>query len=156
MKAWAETWDSMFKNTYRQCHPQRDLKRYGRKSTRMNVLQAARKPDEGIHQRSPDPLNKGFSQIHDKFMARGWELTHNTETQLAYTSPQSVYDEFLIRIEPTCIVVSVPVANSNVAYKTTLPNYFEASEFLQAHLEDFYMKNPRPRSCPTSREHPDD
>ena len=112
--------------------------------------------EDEIGQFSPQPTNKGFSQVHQRFMHYGWELTHNTDTELAYTSPQSVYDEFLIKVEQDHITVSMPVPNSNVSYRTNLPNYFAASEFIQTHLEEFQSKQAEPKTLPTSREFNDD
>ena len=64
--------------------------------------------------------NKEFSQVHNKFIEHGWELTTNTQRQLTYSYPMSAYDEFNISIESNGISVCTPVPLGNFAWKLSL------------------------------------
>ncbi len=87
-----------------------------------------------------EPANVGFKPIHEEFLRKGWCLTQNSMQHLVYTSSANQYDEFVIRVEEKCIIVTVPMPNSNIQYRTTLPNYFEACEYITMHLNDFMEK----------------
>jgi len=84
-----------------------------------------------------EPKNKGFKPIHDLFIKNNFELTRNEETELVYSNKKNQYDEFLIRVELDQIVTSVPIINSNVAFRSIHKNYWDTSEFLQLHLENY-------------------
>ena len=70
--------------------------------------------------------NKEFSQVHNKFIEHGWELTTNTQRQLTYSYPMSAYDEFNISIESNGISVCTPVPLGNFAYRVKLNTHVEA------------------------------
>lgn len=86
---------------------------------------------------SLEPANVGFKPIHDEFMRKGWTLSKNSMQHLVYTSAANQYDEFIIKVEEKAIIVTVPLPNSNIQYRTSLPNYFEACEYITMHLDDF-------------------
>ena len=86
------------------------------------------------------PKNKGFNIVHDKFLENNFELTRNEDTELVYSNKNNQYDEFLIRVDVDQIVLSIPIINSNYSFRSTHKNYWDASEFIQMHLEN-YIKN---------------
>lgn len=86
------------------------------------------------------PINKGFKIIHDKFLENNFELTRNEDRALVYSNKNNQYDEFQIRVDMDQIVLSIPIINSNYSFRSTHKNYWDASEFLQMHLEN-YIKN---------------
>ena len=65
-----------------------------------------------------EPKNKGFKVIHNQFIENNFELIRN-------------------RVELDQIVTSVPIINSNVAFRSIHKNYWNTSEFLQMHLENY-------------------
>ena len=87
-----------------------------------------------------EPANIGFKPVHEEFLSKGWCLTNNNKQHLVYTSSANQYDEFIIKVEEKCIIVSVPMPNSNIQYRTSLPNYFEACEYITLHLNNFMEK----------------
>jgi|TARA_Y100000768_G_C23927525_1_gene658315 hypothetical protein len=86
------------------------------------------------------PKNKGFKIVHDKFLENNFELTRNEDRALVYSNKNNQYDEFQIRVDMDQIVLSIPIINSNYSFRSTHKNYWDASEFLQMHLEN-YIKN---------------
>jgi hypothetical protein len=84
-----------------------------------------------------EPKNKGFKVIHNQFIENNFELIRNEDTELVYSYKNNQYDEFLIRVEADQIVTSVPIVNSNVAFRSIHKNYWDTSEFLQLHLENY-------------------
>jgi hypothetical protein len=92
---------------------------------------------------SKGPKNKGFNVIHNKFLENNFELIRNEDTELVYSNKNNQYDEFLIRVDVKQIVISVPITNSNFSFRSTHENYWNASEFLQMHLEN-YVNNRDP------------
>ena len=82
-------------------------------------------------------VNSGFELLHKKFISRGWELKENKSEAIVYIDPINENDRFSININQNNISVSVPISNSNIQYKTILNNYFDASEYLEMHLDHF-------------------
>jgi len=102
-----------------------------------------------------EPKNKGFKLIHNQFIDNNFELTRNEDTALIYSSKNNQYDEFLIRVEADQIVLSVPIVNSNIAFRSIHKTYWDASEFLQQHLEN-YVNNVSQPEDPTQKEYDSD
>ena len=88
-------------------------------------------------------LNKKFSQVHDKFMEYGWELTTNTPDKIVYSYPISAYDEFHIGVAANGISVSTPVPLGNFAYRVDLNTYADAIRHILTQLDDFETKRKR-------------
>lgn len=80
--------------------------------------------------------NKGFDDVHQKFIKYNWILTRNKKTEIVYEN-RKTQDEFMIRILEKTIDILVPLRNTNVLYKTTFKDYFTASEYLIMHLENY-------------------
>jgi hypothetical protein len=104
---------------------------------RWNVDQAS--PQQEVES-SVTLQNKEFSQVHNKFIEHGWELTTNTQRQLTYSYPMSAYDEFNISIESNGISVCTPVPLGNFAYRVKLNTHDEAVIHILSQLEDFESK----------------
>lgn len=82
------------------------------------------------------PLNKGFLDVHQNFTERGWNIKTNTKNILSYVKSVNVLDEFILNVDKTNISVIIPLPNSNIAYKTSFKNYFEASEYIISRMYD--------------------
>ena len=89
------------------------------------------------HIQHPLPINKGFLQLAEAFNRNGWKLVENYNTGVTYVNPLKFYDEFKIIASETAIEVVIPMPNSNVAYRTKFKNYFDASEYVVARLDDY-------------------
>ena len=85
--------------------------------------------------------NKGFSSVHSEFVMNGWNLKKNQKDLLIYGKDEYPCDEFIIKVTPTNILVTVPITNTNYMYTTTFNNYFNACDYILLHLktiEDYY------------------
>ena len=80
--------------------------------------------------------NKGFDELHNKFIQYNRKLTRNTKTEIIYENSKTD-DEFIIRILEKTIDILVPLRNSKLLYKTTFKDYFTASEYVIMHLENY-------------------
>ena len=81
--------------------------------------------------------NHGFDSIHKKFISSGWILKENKNNMMIYVDPINENDMFCIDIKLDSIDVTIPIANSNIQYKTSLNDYFLANEYLEMHLDNF-------------------
>lgn len=79
-------------------------------------------------------INNGFSYINEKFLNHDWNLIKNTFSEIIYKKDTSDMDEFIIKINEKNIEIYIPFKNNNVTYKTIFSNYFDASEFLELHI----------------------
>ena len=97
----------------------------------------SRTPTSSNYVQYPVPLNKGFLQLAEVFNENGWKLVENNDTGIIYVNPVNMCDEFKIMTTNTSIQVVIPMPNSNIAYCTKFQNYFDASEYVIARLEDY-------------------
>jgi len=97
------------------------------------------------------PKNKGFNPIHQHFINSDWELTKNEDTKLIYSNKNNPYDEFLISVEMDHIIISAPMPNSNMAYRSSVKTYWDASEYLQSHLENYIKNIKKPSALPKNK-----
>lgn len=86
------------------------------------------------------PMNKGFMLLHEEFIQNGWIMSVNEQNRLVYTKKENNCDEFIILInKKNNINVTIPVANSNIAYSTTFNSYFCACEFITMHIKNYEL-----------------
>ena len=86
------------------------------------------------------PINKGFTQVAETFVSKGWSIKTNTPTTIIFGRPEDprlVYDEIKLIAESDKVNVVIPMPNSNVAYCTWFKDYFSASEYMTSRLEDY-------------------
>lgn len=81
--------------------------------------------------------NPYLNEINTKFLEYNWERTEKYPKQIIYSSPKNITDQFIITINEKDISVSIPLKNKNYNYKTTLNNYFTATEYILNRLNDF-------------------
>jgi len=81
--------------------------------------------------------NKSFRFLEEEFIKKNWLLQVNEEDHIVFQSPSSNYDYFEIKIDQITIYVTVPLKNSKCKYMTQFKTYFQASEFVEMHLNDF-------------------
>jgi hypothetical protein len=113
---------------------------------------------ERIAKTTTAPANKGFLQIAETFISKGWSIKTNTSNMISFARPDDprlVYDEFKIIAETDKINVLIPMPNSNVAYCTWFKDYFSASEYMTNRLED-YSNALSLTELPNEPEHEDD
>jgi len=82
-------------------------------------------------------VNKGFLQLAEAFNSKGWKMVENYDAGVTYVNPVKMCDEFKVFASESAIEVVIPMPNSNVAYCTKFKNYFDASEYVVARLEDY-------------------
>lgn len=89
--------------------------------------------------------NKGFSSVHSEFTGNGWKLNKNQKDILIYGKDEYPCDEFIIKVTPSNILVTVPITTTNYMYTTSFNNYFQACDYLSLHLKnvEVYYKNKR-------------
>ena len=95
---------------------------------------------EMIVEATAKPVNKGFLQVTETFVTKGWSIKTNTPNCISFNRPEDprlVYDEFKVVAESDKINVLIPMPNSNVAYCTWFKDYFSASEYMANRLEDY-------------------
>lgn len=103
-------------------------------------------------------VNKGFTQVTETFLSKGWSVKTNTNTTIAFSRPEDprlVYDEFKLIADADKINVLIPMPNSTVAYCTWFKDYYSASEYVTSRLED-YCNALCLTDLPTHKEHEDD
>ena len=103
-------------------------------------------------------VNKGFIQVAETFVSKGWTIKTNTSSSISFTRPEDprlIYDEFKIVAESDKINVLIPMPNSNVAYCTWFKDYFSASEYISSRHED-YSNALSLTELPSEREYEDD
>jgi FMN-dependent NADH-azoreductase len=75
---------------------------------------------------------------------------------LIYSNKNNPYDEFLISVEVDHIIISAPMPNSNMTYKSSVKTYWDASEYLQSHLENYKKYVNKSPSLATKKEYNSD
>ena len=71
--------------------------------------------------------------------------------ELIYSNKNNPYDEFLISVEMDHIIISAPMPNSNMAYRSSVKTYWDASEYLQSHLENYIKNIKKPSALPKNK-----
>jgi hypothetical protein len=83
----------------------------------------------------------GFTMIQDKFKSyNNWNLANNINGNILYKRNTNECDIFEILVEQNKIFVSIPIRKSNFQYKTHFNSYYEASEYIGTHLENYEME----------------
>lgn len=85
--------------------------------------------------------NVGFSHIHQLFIEYDWNLSKNTYNEIIYSKKYLTQDEFIIKVNDKTIDIYVPLKNKNVLYRTSFYGYFDASEYLELHLNSYEDNN---------------
>jgi len=97
---------------------------------------------QGLHlQLNSEIVNKGFSILDIMFRENGWHMIKNEMDRITYTKLGLETELFDIKINKKSISVSVPVLNSPFQFVTSFPDYFQASEYVEARFFDFIKKN---------------
>ena len=88
-------------------------------------------------------MNIGFKQINELFKKYNWKLTVNTFSEIIYTKIISCKkkDEFIINVNEKNIDIFIPIKNKNILFKNEFTNYFDASEYIETHLNMYENKN---------------
>ena len=79
----------------------------------------------------------GLRECHKSLLSKNWIMRLNVEGNLIYSKDSDVFDEFRVKLDEKTIQVSVPLPNSEYLYKCRFNNYFEASEFIEQHLNNY-------------------
>ena len=58
---------------------------------------------------------------------------------IEYRKSNYEIDYFQIKIDKTNVNVSVPIKNTPYQYKTSFTNYYDASEYIEKHFNDFIL-----------------
>ena len=74
--------------------------------------------------------------MHSEFIMNDWKLKKNQKDLLIYGKDEYPCDEFIIKVTPTNILVTVPITNTNYMYTTTFNNYFNACDHISLHLKN--------------------
>lgn len=82
-------------------------------------------------------VNFGFSYINKIFIENDWNLSKNTYSEIVYSKKYATQDEFIIKVYHNTIDVYIPLKNKNTIYKTTFCSYFDASEYIELHLNSY-------------------
>ena len=86
-------------------------------------------------------INFGFSYINKIFIDNDWNLSKNTYNEIIYSKKNTSHDEFVIKVNEKTIDVYIPLKNKNIIYKTTFSSYFDASEYIELHLDSYLDNN---------------
>ena len=78
-----------------------------------------------------------LSSLDGVFKKSGWHEKQNVADCLSYTKDGHETDVFEIKMDSSCIYVSVPVKNSPYQYRTTFNNLQHACDFMEARFYDF-------------------
>jgi len=81
--------------------------------------------------------NEGFKYLQEEFTKENWLLDRNEPDHISFKSQTSDYDYFEIDIDNKKINVTIPLKNSTYKYKTSFDSYFNASEYIEMHLQNF-------------------
>jgi len=90
---------------------------------------------------SKQPLNKGFTLIHEFLMKNNCVCIKNEMNCISYTKIGNETDIFELRVDKSRVYVSVPVKNSPYQYCTSFEDYFRACEYIEERFKDFYDKS---------------
>ena len=83
--------------------------------------------------------NKG---LEEQFLSKHWQRVTNKVNHIVFKKENNNYDYFEIKIDSsssssTRINVSIPLRNSQYQYGTHFNNYFDATEFIEQHLQNY-------------------
>ena len=101
----------------------------------MQQQQQQNQNQEQQHQQKS--LNLGFTDLTEKFLEKGWLLSSNSQTNIAFKSPTSNYDYFELTVLEKEIHVTIPLKNSRYKYATRFDSYFSACEYVEMHLQEY-------------------
>ena len=90
------------------------------------------------HTTSTSLINPYFKEIDQIFTKHNWKKTQKIPTQIIYTSPKNLSNQFIITLNKNNISVSIPLKHSAFNYKTILSNYFTATEYILERFKDFH------------------
>jgi len=83
----------------------------------------------------------GFTMIQEKFqLYNNWKLTDNSNGTIIYKRITNECDIFEILVDKNKIFVSIPIKKSNFQYKTHFNSYYDASEYIGTHLENYELE----------------
>ena len=95
----------------------------------------------GNNNQSNNQWNKG---LEEQFLSKHWQLVTNKANHIIFKKENNNYDYFEIKIDTqnninnsTRINVSIPLRNSQYQYGTHFNNYFDATEFIEQHLQNY-------------------
>ena len=88
-------------------------------------------------QQQQKSLNLGFTDLTEKFIEKGWQLSTNSQTNIVFKSPTSNYDYFELTVLEKEIHVTIPLKNSRYKYATKFESYFSACEYVEMHLREY-------------------
>ena len=86
-----------------------------------------------------DIKNKGFIILDKLFKEKGWQMIKNELNLIEYRKSNYEIDYFQIKIDKKNVNVSVPIKNTPYQYKTSFTNYYDASEYIEKHFNDFIL-----------------
>ena len=87
-----------------------------------------------------------WNKVEEQFLSKHWQLVTNKVDHLVFKKENNNYDYFEIKIDvqdnntnnnSTRISVSIPLRNSQYQYGTHFNNYFDATEFIEQHLQNY-------------------
>ena len=91
-----------------------------------------------------DQPNNQWNKVEEQFLSKHWQLVTNKTDHLVFKKENNNYDYFEIKIDAqensnssTRINVSIPLRNSQYQYGTHFNNYFDATEFIEQHLQNY-------------------
>ena len=82
-------------------------------------------------------IPRGLQHSHDLLISKNWKMRLNINGNIIYSKDSDIFDEFRIKLDDKSVQVSVPLPNSEYLYKCRFNNYFEASEFIEQHLQNY-------------------
>ena len=92
-------------------------------------------------------VNQWNKELQEQFLSKHWQLVTNKVDHLVFKKENNNYDYFEIKIDTphdnannnnsTRISVSIPLRNSQYQYGTHFNNYFDATEFIEQHLQNY-------------------
>jgi len=85
-----------------------------------------------------------WTKVEEQFLSKHWQLVTNKVDHVVFKKENNNYDYFEIKINTqensssnTRINVSIPLRNSQYQYGTHFNNYFDATEFIEQHLQNY-------------------
>jgi hypothetical protein len=85
-------------------------------------------------------VNQWNKDLEEQFLSKHWQLVTNKVDHIVFKKENNNYDYFEIKIDTqdsTRISVSIPLRNSQYRYGTHFNNYFDATEFIEQHLQNY-------------------
>ena len=98
---------------------------------------------------SNNQSNNQWTKVEEQFLSKHWQLVTNKVDHIVFKKENNNYDYFEIKIDTphdnannnnnnsTRISVSIPLRNSQYQYGTHFNNYFDATEFIEQHLQNY-------------------